>query len=114
METTQDGDGAHATGGDCMFSGFARGQLDPLRQTLVWTVVVKVLDILAQDAPQLDLAQDQEMIRAVLAGWLIRRGFLAHWSCECQDIVPDEPTSQHRRLWSVARGQVALSRVCPS
>ncbi len=32
---------------------------------------------------------------AVLAGWLIRRGFLAHWSCECQDSMPDEPTSQH-------------------
>ena len=65
VEAAQDGDGKHATAyrrASCAIPG-AHG--DPLRQALMWPLVLEVPDALAEDAPQVPLSQDQDMIHAL-------------------------------------------------
>jgi hypothetical protein len=70
MEATEDGDGSHtassshAANGDRVASSFARDTGDLLRQALMRTVVVEKPHVFAQDAPQVGLAKDQDMVEA--------------------------------------------------
>jgi len=65
VEATQDGDGPHAATAPCRSRAFRGYSRDPLCQTLVRPVVVEVLHVVAEDAPQLGRAQDQEVSQAL-------------------------------------------------
>jgi hypothetical protein len=68
LKAARERDGPRAANREHAARGFGRGKGDPLRQALVRTIVVEVLDILAEDAPQVGLAQDEEAIRAFCRG----------------------------------------------
>jgi len=65
VEATPDRDGPHAATRRRRRWSFPRGDRYLLRQALMRSVVVEVAHVLAEDVPQLGLAQDQEVIETL-------------------------------------------------
>jgi len=65
VEAAQDGDGPHAARRRARCA-ILRASRDPLRQALLWPVVVAVPRVFAADAPQVAFAQDEDVIEAPL------------------------------------------------
>ena len=67
VEATQDWGGSHVVATPCSARPSLGRVGNPLCQTLMRAGVVVVGHILAKDAPQVGLAQDQEMVQALPA-----------------------------------------------
>ena len=65
LEATQGGDGPHVATGHRRRCACLGCSWDPQCQTLVRSIMVEVLHVVAEDAPQLGLAQDQDVVEAL-------------------------------------------------